>query len=183
VAIGPRAQALVLDLIPIRCPCCGVEDRPSRLASPDGCICGTCAGEKDRRRIAGPWQRVEAVPDDACLIDPRRVVEERRIDRRRRRRTRVQPSQRDRRKPRPQWKPGEVFERQQFARAIRRACERAGIPSWHPHQLRHAHATEVRKAFGLEAVQASLGHAHAKISEIYAQRDSSLAAKIAEAVG
>jgi integrase len=57
------------------------------------------------------------------------------------------------------------------------------IPHWHPHQLRHSYATKVRAAFGLEAVQVTLGHSHAATSEIYAERDVSHAAKVAAAVG
>jgi len=33
---------------------------------------------------------------------------------------------------------------------IRKACDRAEVPHWHPHQLRHNAATYVRKEFGVE---------------------------------
>jgi hypothetical protein len=29
------------------------------------------------------------------------------------------------------------------------ACKTAAIPHWHPHQIRHTHATEVRRRFGI----------------------------------
>ena len=54
---------------------------------------------------------------------------------------------------------------------------------WFPNQLRHTFATRVRKAHGLEAVQVALGHRNAKITETYAERDQSLAAKVAEQMG
>jgi integrase len=54
---------------------------------------------------------------------------------------------------------------------------------WHPNQLRHTHATEVRRRFGLEAAQVVLGHTHANVTQLYAQRDLALALKVAAAVG
>src|SRR5262249_41252323 len=58
-----------------------------------------------------------------------------------------------------------------YGQAIRRAVERANralveaaveveehVPRWHPNQLRHAHGTNVRHRFGLEAAQVALGH-------------------------
>ena len=59
----------------------------------------------------------------------------------------------------------------------------APVPAWHPNQLRHTFATAVRKAHGLEAVQVLLGHSHAKVSEVYAERNEALAAKFAAEVG
>jgi integrase len=35
---------------------------------------------------------------------------------------------------------------------------------WHVNQLRHSHGTEVRRQFGLEAAQVSLGHSQARVS-------------------
>lgn len=42
---------------------------------------------------------------------------------------------------------------------------------WHPHQLRHTAATELRKEFGLEAARVILGHRSAAITEVYAEID------------
>jgi integrase len=67
--------------------------------------------------------------------------------------------------------------------AIHRACEKAGHAKWSPNQLRHAAATEVRKKFGLEAAQVICGHQSAEVTQIYAERDASLAKKVARAVG
>ena len=63
------------------------------------------------------------------------------------------------------------------------ACKAAAIPHWHPHQLRHTHATEVRRRFGLEAAQAALGHSKADVTQLYAERDLALAAKVAAELG
>jgi len=54
---------------------------------------------------------------------------------------------------------------------------------WHPNQLRHTFATRVRKAHGLEAVQVLLGHSKADVTQIYAERNESLAATIAAKIG
>ena len=42
---------------------------------------------------------------------------------------------------------------------------------WHPHQLRHDAATELRKEFGIEAARIILGHRSATITEVYAEKD------------
>lgn len=54
---------------------------------------------------------------------------------------------------------------------------------WTPHQLRHSAATEIRHKFGLESVQVVLGHAHARMSERYAEKNQELAAQVAREVG
>jgi integrase len=55
---------------------------------------------------------------------------------------------------------------------------------FHPHQLRHNAATELRKAFGLEAAQLTLGHASAQITDaIYAERDRAKVIEIMRKIG
>jgi integrase len=78
---------------------------------------------------------------------------------------------------------GERYGTVALDRAIARACVKANAPHWHPHQLRHAHATEVRRQFGLEAAQVCLGHAQANVTEIYAVRDEALAVRVAAEIG
>jgi len=77
----------------------------------------------------------------------------------------------------------ERYSKDSFARAIARACQRAGIPSWSPNQLRHASATAIRKQFGLEAAQVVLGHARADVTQIYAEKNLQLAREIALKMG
>ena len=43
--------------------------------------------------------------------------------------------------------------------------------------------TEVRQVFGLEAAQVALGHSNAPITEVYAERNMNLAARVAREVG
>lgn len=79
--------------------------------------------------------------------------------------------------------PGEKYSSDSYRRAIARASKKAGVKQRSPHQLRHSAATEVRKAFGLEAAQVVLGHAQASVTEVYAERDLSKAAEVALRIG
>jgi len=54
---------------------------------------------------------------------------------------------------------------------------------WAPNQLRHSAATEIRKRFGLEAAQVTLGHAAADVTQVYAERDMQKAAEVMALVG
>ena len=70
-----------------------------------------------------------------------------------------------------------------YARAISRGCIKAGVDHWHPNQIRHTAATEIRRQFGLEAAQVALGHAHAAVTQIYAERNLTKATEVAMAIG
>jgi integrase len=61
--------------------------------------------------------------------------------------------------------------------------EQVFVPHWHPNQLRHNHATEVRRRYGLEAAGATLGHTKMSATEVYAERDQGLAERIAAEIG
>jgi integrase len=87
------------------------------------------------------------------------------------------------RKAKPSRKPGNAYGKDAYARAIRRACERAGVKPWSPNRLRHTAATEIRKLAGLEAAGAVLGHSRLATTEIYAEKNMALAASIAERLG
>ena len=73
--------------------------------------------------------------------------------------------------------------RNAFCRAITRACDKAGIERWVPHQMRHTNACDVREQFGLEHTQAVLGHASADMSQHYAKISSKKAAEVARKIG
>jgi integrase len=83
----------------------------------------------------------------------------------------------------PKRRPGKRFTTATYGRAIRRACEKAGVDAFGPNRLRHLAATRGRVRYGLEAVQVLLGHKHASISEIYAAKNTSLAKKIIAEIG
>ncbi|MFV2070498.1 MAG: tyrosine-type recombinase/integrase [Pirellulales bacterium] len=87
------------------------------------------------------------------------------------------------RKRKPRRAPRDQYTNDSYRRAIHRACGRAGIDRWSPNRLRHSAATEIREKYGLEAAQTVLGHASADITQVYAERDLALAAKVMEEVG
>lgn len=70
-----------------------------------------------------------------------------------------------------------------YGRAIARACAAAGVDSWHPNQLRHLVATEVRRDYGLEAAQVVLGHSKADVTQVYAETNAKLASDVARKIG
>ena len=119
----------------------------------------------------------------AYVFSPARMTAERLKSMRDARLTPVPPSQVYRAKRRPEKRPGEKYTTRSYHQAVRKACERAGVEGWHPNQLRHSRGTEVRKVYGLEAAQVVLGHAQAKVTEVYAETDATLAARVALETG
>ena len=67
-----------------------------------------------------------------------------------------------------------------YRRCIARACERAGVPSWHPYQLRHTAATAIQRAYGIETARSVLGHVAISTTEIYLDKRTEDADKLAE---
>ena len=49
--------------------------------------------------------------------------------------------------------------------------------------VRHSRATELRRKYGLEAIQTVLGHAQADVTQIYAERDFGRAKRIMREFG
>jgi len=78
---------------------------------------------------------------------------------------------------------GDRYSTASYRRAIVRACRKAGVAKWTPHQLRHTYATEVRRQFGIEAARVLLGHASIVTTEIYAEADRQAAQRVALAIG
>jgi integrase len=124
-------------------------------------------------------------PADAYCFSPREAETRRRAAQHESRRTPLSCGNRPgtNRKAKPRRTAGEKYDRNSYARAVRRAAVAAKVGTWSPHRLRHTFATEVRKQFGLEAVQVCLGHAAAQVSEIYAERDFAKAANVARLIG
>jgi integrase len=129
----------------------------------------------------------------AYLFSPADAVAEWQAEKRRNRKSKVQPSQLDRRKHKPMIRPGDYYQTSAYAVAVRRAIRRANkdraeqgltaIPHWHPHQLRHTKATEIRREFGLDHARAVLGHRSPAITETYAEIDMAKAAEVAAKLG
>jgi integrase len=87
------------------------------------------------------------------------------------------------RKRKPRWSAGQRYDVAAYRRAIHHAADRAGIPRWSPNRLRHSAGTEIRQLYGLEAAQVCLGHSKADVTQVYAERDYALAARVAKEVG
>ena len=106
------------------------------------------------------------------------------------------------RKRKPKKQPRDSYDKNSYRRAIARAVEKANAESvnrhvetggnaedaptishWHPNQLRHAAATDIRRAFGLEAAQIILGHAWADVTQVYAERDAQRAVEVVKRIG
>jgi integrase len=133
------------------------------------------------QEVLRPWLRADSME---YLFMPREAMAEFRAEQRRRRRTPLYPSQAARpRKPDPKQAPGDRYTTRTYNHAIRYGCARAGVPPWHPNQLRHAAATGIRHAFDLDAARAVLGHSDLKTSEVYAERDRERAARVMREIG
>ncbi len=113
---------------------------------------------------------------EAYLFDPQEAEKARNAKRRLGRTSKMTPSQRRRkRKAVRKSPPRDHYSRDSYRRAVARACERAGIPHWHPHQLRHNAATRLQRELGIEAARVVLGHKSPLVTEIYVERDLELA--------
>ncbi len=71
-----------------------------------------------------------------------------------------------------------------YRRAIRRACEAAGVTTWSPNQLRHNAATMLRREYGIDMARTILGHRlGSSVTEVYAEADHDRAVAVMRAVG
>jgi len=131
--------------------------------------------------------RYEGKGPEEFIFSPRDSIQEHRQRQRADRKTPLWASHKARyakqRKPKPKRAPGERFTSESYGRAIRRAAKNASVPPWHSHQLRHGAATEIRKRFGVEGAQVTLGHARIDVTQRYAQQSEQLADRIAAEVG
>jgi integrase len=148
------------------------------------------------QEVLRPWLRLDLLE---YLFQPGEAMASFRAEQRKSRKSKVPPSQQNRKKAGPRKKPGVVYTVDAYGKSIAKAVGRHNredaevaakegreprpVPHWHPNQLRHTRATEVRREFGLEAAQVTLGHARADVTQVYAERDRALAEKIALAIG
>lgn len=138
------------------------------------------------RALVGPL--LDAAGEGEYVFSPARSREEMYAMRRAARKCPVYPSSPkvgDQRKPAAQLRRRSRgwFTDTGYAQSVRKACRRAGVPPWHPGQLRHTFATEVRRLYGLEACQVLLGHAKADVTQTYALRNLELGMRVAEEIG
>ena len=86
-------------------------------------------------------------------------------------------------KRKPKRSPGDYYDSRAYAHAVRHACRKAGVPHWHPHQLRHTAASKFRREYGIEVARILLGHTGADTTAIYAEADMRQADKVMGEVG
>ncbi len=153
ILIGPKARAILEPCLSNRSPaaCCF---SPAEVAQ----------WQIEQRKTLGRPRKTRVYPCEA-----------RRLAREKLARCRL-------RRERP---PGDRYTPASYRRAITYAINKAkgvgiSIGRWHPHQLRHTMATEVRKQYGVEGAQLALGHSKANITEVYAERDLEFAKRIAQ---
>ena len=119
---------------------------------------------------------LDRAAEEYCF-QPREAGAWRSVERRKHRKTPLTPSQAARcPKPNAKRRAGCLYGVDTYRKALEYGIRKAigsGAPvtKWHPNQLRHTRATELRKKFGIEAAQVALGHSHAAITEVYAERD------------
>lgn len=86
-------------------------------------------------------------------------------------------------KARPNGTFGERFSVSTYDRAIARAAERAEVPKWSSHQLRHLAARIAEQETGLEKARAFVGHRGVDMTTHYAGVDLEAAAEVAKKIG
>lgn len=131
------------------------------------------------QEILRPRLRLEA---DAPLFSGREAWNERRAAKRAARKCveTEQTRDRDRRGGRYAAGVSELLTVNEYRRHLHRAADKAGVPRWSPHRLRHAAGTRIAKADGIEAARAALGHSDTRMSRRYARgADVDLATAIA----
>ena len=137
--------------------------------------------QKDRVIYFGPQAQAVINPwlkhsePDSYLFSPAEAEKIRYEQLRAARKSKVQPSQVSRAKTTPKLKPGEMYTVMSYRRAINYACKKAGIRPWHPNQLRHLAATNLRREYGIEVASAVLGHSSVAMTEVYAEKDATKA--------
>jgi integrase len=152
------------------------------------------------QEVLKPWLRFD---QESYLFAPVEAEAQRSLERHAARKT---PGKDKRpRKAKRRRGPGEYYSVETYGRAILRACSKADasaraaaiaggmpaeeaqaktfVPHWHPNQLRHTKATEIRREAGLDAARVVLGHRSPQVTEIYAEIEPKRAAEIMEKLG
>ena len=192
IPLGPRAQALLVSFLR------GNHPPPDGFTHTDLTDPAARRTMADAYLSAGRVRDAELLRDGArsvvrvagCVVDPALTLfspfharEERFRVMRSARKSKVPPSQRNRRKERPARIPAAEYTPHTYTTAIAKAAKKGEIEHWHPNQLRHSFASVVRKSHGLEAAQVLLGHSKADVTQVSAERDLTLAAEVAAKMG
>jgi integrase len=162
------------------------------------------------QEILGPFLSTDL---SGFVFSPKRAVEDWKAIRRAARKSKLWPSHlahlARKRITKPERTPGDHYSTCSYRRAIQRGCDLAfphpslaGIAKakltpeqrkeldqwrkehrWHPHQLRHSRATEIRRRFGLDAAQAVLNHSELSVTQVYAEKNQNLAREVMREIG
>ena len=145
-------------------------------------------GKERRIYIGSEGQKVlrpflDREPEAFCF-SPAESETERNAERRKNRSSPMTPSQASR-KPKAHRgsPPKDHYMKGSYRRAVVRACRKAGAEQWSPNRLRHSQATIIREKYGIEAAQVVLGHSDAGTTQIYAERDFEMAARVMKEIG
>lgn len=130
--------------------------------------------------IVKQWLKADVA---AYLFSPLEAREQRFEIMRANRQSKVQPSQVNRKKGKPEKLPGERYTVESYRRAIKYGCKAAKVPAWGPNRLRHNAATNLRKQHGIELARIILGHSTAFTTEIYAEADKAQARAVVARIG
>ena len=115
---------------------------------------------------------------DAYLFSPREAETQRHAQAVIHRRANQKPNSRKTRR-----QLGDHYTANSYRQAIHRACDKAEVPRWGPHRLRHNAATFIREKYGLEAAQIMLGHRKADVTQLYAEINQAKGEEIATMIG
>lgn len=153
----------------------------------------------DRKIPIGPRAQEILTPfldrdAEAFLFSPIEAADHQSATRRASRRTPMTPSQRARQPKRTRRRAKrQHYDVDSYRRSIKYGIKKANklraaigeplIPDWFPLQLRHSRATELNELYGIEAAAVSLGHAHADVTKVYAERNLKLAMEVARKTG
>ena len=131
--------------------------------------------------VLRPWLLRAA---EAYCFSPAEAEKERNATRRTKRKTPMTPSQAKRRPTQNPKRPKrDRFSVAAYRRAIEYAIKKAGVPHWHPHQLRHNCATRVRRAYGLDVAQVIFGQQELSSTQVYAEADRARALTVMAQTG
>jgi integrase len=79
---------------------------------------------------------------------------------------------------------GRPIQRNRYGFRIRQACDELQIPRWHPHQLRHNYATEIKRRYESDRIAAAaIGDSEEVTRRVYLDEDNTVAKRIAAEIG
>ncbi|MCZ6792183.1 MAG: site-specific integrase [Planctomycetota bacterium] len=124
-------------------------------------------------------------PDTAYLFSPREAMEDHRCLRHLERKTPLSCGNRpgSNREERPRKTPGEHYTSGTFGQAVADACKKAGVPHWHPHQIRHLAKNALEKKYGIEVARIILGHKTLNTTILYGEVEEEKAKQVVARIG